>query len=187
MVGPIRQRHLQELRRAATALPGPKAAAPRLTQLPPAAGAGDGAAPEGPLDAAARTEIANLRRLVHHVLMTLSERVERTLGPALEKALRAWDQADAHVILDHDLKHRLALERRRLEEALGSPWPAVRAVAVEAILALRAACALVELFERRLSPLIRLRVRSPERELLPNGRPFLDLAPALAEAARGWS
>ncbi len=203
---PIRPRRLQELLRAATALPSApgsetpqsSTAASTLTQIAQlddgrgraAPGAPDGADAEAELDeettTAVRTQIATLRRLVHDVLVTLSTRVDAALAPALARAFQAWDRADDLTIMDVGLQDRLAEERWRLEAALGSPHRHVRAVALEAILTLRAACGLVELVERRLSPLIRLRVRSDERELLPGGRPFLDLGAALAEVAREW-
>ena len=61
------------------------------------------------------------------------------------------------------------------------------AVALEGLIALEAACGLTALTEGRLSALIRLRVRTREDDLLPEGRPFLDLGAALAEAATAWS
>jgi hypothetical protein len=60
-------------------------------------------------------------------------------------------------------------------------------VAIEGLLALELSAALIRLFERRLSALIRLRVHSGEDGLLHDGRPFLDLAAALRETARAWS
>jgi hypothetical protein len=63
----------------------------------------------------------------------------------------------------------------------------VAAVALEGLLALEAACGLTTLAERRLSSLIRLRLRGRERDILPAGRPFLDLGAAFAEAARAWT
>ena len=67
----------------------------------------------------------------------------------------------------------------------GSPAPR-RAVALEGLLAIDLAIALVRLFERRLAALLRLRLRSATPELLPEGRPFLDLGRALHEAAEAW-
>jgi hypothetical protein len=52
---------------------------------------------------------------------------------------------------------------------------------------LEAACGLTTLAERRLSSVIRLRLRSDDQELLPAGRPFLDLGAAISEAARVWA
>ncbi len=61
-----------------------------------------------------------------------------------------------------------------------------RAVALEGLLALDASVALVRLFERRLAPLLRLRLRSATPDVLPDGRPFLDLGQALHEVAEAW-
>ena len=78
----------------------------------------------------------------------------------------------------------LASTRHTLERAAVRPDP-VGAVALEGLLALEAARGLAALAEQRLSSLIRLRVRQTD-ELLPGGRPFLDLGAAIAEAARAW-
>jgi hypothetical protein len=63
---------------------------------------------------------------------------------------------------------------------------AQRAAALEGLLAVDTAVALVRVFERRLATLLRLRLRSATPDLLPGGRPFLDLAGALAELAEAW-
>ena len=109
------------------------------------------------------------------------------LSPALARAFSAWERADDLKSIDGEIAERLATARVRLQKALASPMPQIRAVGLEAVLALRGACGLVDLIERRLSPLIRLRVRSEHKDLLPDGRPFLDVGGALAEAAREWS
>ena len=54
------------------------------------------------------------------------------------------------------------------------------------MLAVDASVALVRLFERRLAALLRLRMRSVNPDVLPEGRPFLDLGHALHEAAEAW-
>ena len=61
-----------------------------------------------------------------------------------------------------------------------------RAIALEGLLAVDASVALVRLFERRLASLLRLRLRSATPDLLPEGRPFLDLGRALHEVAGAW-
>jgi hypothetical protein len=44
----------------------------------------------------------------------------------------------------------------------------------------------LSLLERRFAGVVRLRLRSERTELLVDGRPFLDVAAALSEAARAW-
>jgi hypothetical protein len=208
---------LQQLVRAAAALPGPKLDVALWHRLEPwgsvlSAPASDGGADEiapaaggaddaGELRAATRAEVARLRALVAGCLRMLAARVEATLGPALARARQSWDRVDDLVILDAPLVAALARARQQLEAALG-PEPAgggpagvdataagrnrpVVAAALEGLLALEAAEGLTTLCERRLSSLIRLRARIDE-DLLPGGRPFLDLGAALAEAAQRW-
>jgi len=63
---------------------------------------------------------------------------------------------------------------------------AARATGVEARLAIDAVTGLISLVERRFAGIVRLRLRSDAPELLIDGRPFLDVAAALSEAARAW-
>jgi hypothetical protein len=195
IVARIRNRHLNELARAAAALPGSKLDIPLWASLraidlgsPPAR---DAAAPglRSDLGPEVRAEIARLRALVAGCLQRLAEQIEYRLGPALEEAQRAWDQADSVSIVDVELGRQLAEARRQLGGAADGSrsTAAVAAVALEGLLALEAACGLTTLAERRLSSLIRLRLRGREREILPAGRPFLDLGAAFAEAARAWT
>ena len=155
----------------ATAQPTPEAAQP----------------PPTPITPALRAEIARLRTLVASCLRSLSKQLDKHFGPAIANARKAWEQADDLVVVDPPLAASIAETRRALHRAAHAPHPAVRAVAFECLLALDSACGLTGLAERRLSSLIRLRVRSDDPELLPEGRPFIDLARALAEAAREWS
>ncbi len=105
----------------------------------------------------------------------------------MHRAREAWDQADSLAVIDHALESDIAVLRRRLAAAAGPKTTlARRAVALEGLLAIDAAVALVRLFERRLAALLRLRLRSVTPELLPEGRPFLDLGRALHEAAEAW-
>ena len=137
-----------------------------------------------------RKEIATLRAMVASCLLRLSERVDEKLAAALAEARRAWDQADSVTIVDPDLGRALADARRKLGAAVASASSgsrALAAVALEGLLALEAACGLTTLAERRLSSVIRIRMRAPEQDLLPDGRPFLDLGAAFAEAARAWA
>jgi hypothetical protein len=136
-----------------------------------------------------RQEIAQLRALVAACLQRLAAQIDIKLAPALEEARRAWDQADNLTVVDAELGRMLADARRKLGAAADASRSsgAVAAVALEGLLALEAACGLTTLAERRLSSLIRLRLRGRERDLLPAGKPFLDLGSAFAEAARAWT
>jgi hypothetical protein len=128
-----------------------------------------------------------LRALVAACLKALARRIDEHLVPAIETARRAWESADSLVIVDHVLAASFSETRRALHRAANTAGPAVRAVAIEGILAVDAASGLAGLAERRLSSLIRLRLQGPESDLLPQGRPFIDLGRAIAEAAREWS
>ena len=57
---------------------------------------------------------------------------------------------------------------------------------LEASLGLDAAVGLAALLERRFAAILRLRLRSATPALTVDGRPFLDVAAALAEAGRRW-
>jgi hypothetical protein len=128
-----------------------------------------------------------LRRPVGMLLARLATRAELELAAAMRRAHEAWEQADSLAVIDHALESDIAVMRRRLAAAAGPKTTlARRAVALEGLLAIDAAVALVRLFERRLAGLLRLRLRSVTPELLPEGRPFLDLGRALHEAAEAW-
>jgi hypothetical protein len=158
----------------------------RLPETPPAFAEGPGTAAD---DVETRRDVLRLRADVHRCLAALAHGVEQTLPRALAQADRAWEQVDDMVVIDHRLGDAIADARLALERALAARTRVVRAVAAEGLLVLDAACGLVGLAERRLSSLIRLWVRSgrEKTDLLPGGRPFLDLGPALAEAARAWA
>jgi hypothetical protein len=181
-----------------------------LTRLPPSNAASGGGAPAGTapaassdpanppvttvpaaatsIDPAARAEIARVRGMVGTCLAALARTIDQHLGPAIENAHRAWEQVDDLAIVDTVLAANVTETRRALYRAATAPGqPALAAVGIEGLLALDAACGLTGLAERRLSSLIRLRVRSAEPALLPQGRPFLDLGRAIAEVAREWS
>jgi hypothetical protein len=188
IVARIRHRHLKELVRAAASLPGPKLDIPlwaSIRAIDLDAAPGDPPATVRP-DVA--REIAVLRGLVASCLQRLAQRIEEKLAAALAEARRAWDQADSVAIVDADLGRALADARRKLGAAAGAgpDQRALAAVALEGLLVLEAACGLTTLAERRLSSVIRLRLRSDDQELLPAGRPFLDLGAAISEAARVW-
>jgi hypothetical protein len=179
--GPIRHRHLNQLVRTAASLPGPRvdfAPWSRLAEL----GAVDPTERPGPAPTA-----PELRAVVGDCLSALSRRLEEVLPPALARARQHWDRIDDLTIVDEELAVALAEARRTLVAAATAGLPPERAVAFEGLLALDSARGLTHLAERGLASLIRLRVRGREDELLPEGRPFLDLGAALAEAARGWA
>ena len=115
----------------------------------------------------------------------ISLRNERAL-----RALRSLDEgniSEAYLSGDIDLEGEIMVMRRRLAAAAApAALAARRAVALEGLLAVDASVALTRLFERRFATLLRLRMRSNTPELLPDGRPFLDLGRALREAAEAW-
>lgn len=137
------------------------------------------------LDAGA-VDARALRERLGRFLDELSKRLEPALTAALQHAEVAWDAFDEIAVLDEGLEGEagaLAEEAAALER---DPELARRAVGTEVRIALESALGLLNLVERRLATLVRLRVQSGDRSLLPGGRPFLDVAAALAEAARGW-
>jgi hypothetical protein len=129
----------------------------------------------------------SLRPAIASLLGRMARRAEEALALSLKRATEAWEQADAFVVIDIDLEGEIMVMRRRLAAAAA---PAVlaarRAVALEGLLAVDASVALTRLFERRFATLLRLRMRSNTPELLPDGRPFLDLGRALREVAEAW-
>jgi hypothetical protein len=137
---------------------------------------------------------AVLRCRVGALLAALAARIEPALRECMERAMRAWDQVDNLTLVDASARaeaERLRRDWRRLHRAAidgrtAEPC-ADTAAALEALLTIDAALGLASLLERRMATLARLRLRSPDPNLLPDGRPFLDLAAALAEAARGWA
>jgi hypothetical protein len=129
----------------------------------------------------------DLRPAISALLARVARRAEPELLKALTQASVAWDQADAFTVIDEDVEAEIAATRRRLTASAGAAAPAARrAIALEGLLAIDASIALVRLFERRLAALLRLRLRSATPDLLPGGRPFLDLAGALHEVAEAW-
>jgi hypothetical protein len=131
---------------------------------------------------------AQLRREVAALLGRLARRVDDALAAALARAVWAWEQVDALTMIDAELEGQISSARRGLAGAAHATAPAAqRAVALEGLLAVDAAVALARLCERRMAALLRLRMRSPAAsELMPAGRPFLDLGAALHEAAEAW-
>lgn len=118
-----------------------------------------------------------LRRRTAALLGALAARLEPALLEGLRRAGHAWDQVDATTVLDDDLRGQVA--------ALEESWRGIGgAAALEGLLVLQVATALVSLVERRLATFVRLRRGG---ELLPGGRPFLDLPGALAEVAARWA
>ncbi len=129
---------------------------------------------------------ALLRARSAALLSALAERVTATLPAALERARLAWDQADAFSILDPELRTFAAELRRAAAAGAEAVDAEARVAALETRLLIDSAIGLVTLVERRFAALVRLRLRSETPELLVDGAPFLDVAAALAEAARRW-
>ena len=128
-----------------------------------------------------------LRPAIASLVARMARRADQALAASLKRATEAWDQADAFSVIDGDLEAEIAATRRRLTAGAAPSAPAPRrAVALEGLLAVEASVALVRVFERRLAALLRLRLRSTTPDLLPEGRPFLDLGRALHEVAEAW-
>ncbi len=176
---------LGRLVEAARRLPGDKRCEPRRwpVRMEPER---DGA-PEQACGPAALPDPLALRRGVGALLDELGRRLEPALLEALDRAASAWDQVDALTVLDRPLAATAAGLRRDAEALRASGDPAASAIGLLALLTVGAAVDLVALLERRLATLVRLRLRGGDRDLLPDGRPFLDLPAALREAARGWA
>ena len=134
----------------------------------------------GPVD------VALVRKRVADALAALATLTEPALTAAVRRARQAWDQADTMVVLEPPVLVELATLRRWLAVRAAAERSESAAAALEGLLAIDASVALIRLFERRLATLLRLQLRSGEPELLPQGRPFLDLARALGEAERAW-
>lgn len=174
-----------ELLTTVRGLPDGAPEAPSPPVLPPPARAAASVANES---------VASLRRRVRAQLSALAVRLDAQLPSALAASERAWESADDHALTDEDLRADFAETRRAVRAAAAQPPGPARAAALEAWLALESAWGLLELAERRLATLIRLRVRadgSPltdqPRNLLPDGRPFLDLGRALHQLARHFA
>jgi hypothetical protein len=134
-----------------------------------------------------RVKPDDLRPAVASLLDRLASRTEPALAACLQRAREEWDQADSLSVIDADVADEIAAVRRRLARgAAPAASPARRAIALEGLVILDASVALVRLFERRLAPLLRLRLRSATPDVLIDGRPFLDLGLALREVADAW-
>jgi len=169
-------------------LPGPKSAlyGPPLSEWPAPPPAPSDLDADAPAPASA-AETRAARSAVAACLRTLARRLDDVLPGAVASARQAWERVDALKILDQSVAAQIAEARGALLRQAAEGGPAARATALEGLVAVDTAWGLTRLFERRLSSLIRLRVRSGNGDLLPGGRPFLDLAAALHEAARAWS
>jgi hypothetical protein len=172
----MRSTSLQRLLEAARALPGDRDPVECRAPAPSSAPA----ATRAPRDPAA------LRAEVGAFLRDLAARTEPALHDALARAQNAWDQADAVSVVDDEMTARATTLKADWWTLAASGQPGARAAAVEGLLAIEAGLGLVALVERRLATLIRLHTAGGG-DLLPGGRPFLDVAAALHEAARGWA
>lgn len=168
---------------ATRALPGERRAGPQFDWLQALARPVDSGSRPAPCAATLRT----LRKRLSLLLSALAQRLQPALTEALRQASVAWDSFDTVAILDAGLRAEAQALVTAAIELERSPEPAQQAAGLELRIALTSALGLVHLCERRLATLVRLRVQSPQRSLLPGGRPFIDVAAALAEAARGWA
>ena len=136
--------------------------------------------------AAESVELSRFRARTAALLGALGQRVDDAVPAALHLAQTAWDQVDAFAILDDELRAETASLSLVADALAAADDTHERAAGLEARLAIDAAVGLVALVERRFASLLRLRLRSTNPELLVDGRPFLDVAAALAEASRRW-
>lgn len=139
-----------------------------------------------PTSAAVALTVPQLRSRTGALLAALAQRVEEAVPVALHLAQTAWDQVDAFAMLDDELRGETAALSLGADGLAASEDGVERAAGVEARLAIDAAVGLVALVERRFAALVRLRLRSETPDLLVDGRPFVDVAAALAEASRRW-
>lgn len=169
-----------------TALPGTPTVTPSLPALPRKT-AGPWRRDDVPAEAVPPPSAETIRRLVRTTLQRMAAQVEDRLPQALETASRAWERTGSMALLDDGTRELLLQTRAELRAAVSGDVPSEVALAVEGLWALRTAFAVITLLEARLPALIRMRARLSDREWLPQGRPFLDLAPALSEMARRWA
>jgi len=134
----------------------------------------------------ATLDAASLRGRAGAWLAALAARVDTVLPDALARATKAWDQADAFTVFDAALRDEAIALRRAAEALAAEDDGAQRAAGLESLLMIDASAGLVSLLERRFAAILRLRVRSATPSLMVDGRPFLDVAAALAEAGRRW-
>jgi hypothetical protein len=128
-----------------------------------------------------------LAEQVRDFLRYLAARLDHELPLALTRAVSAWDHFDAVCLLDGVAERSATELRLGCTHLLGSEDASLRARGIEIALTVDTASRLVRLIERRLAALVRLRSRASDDALLPEGRPFLDLAAALEETARLWA
>ncbi len=133
-----------------------------------------------------RLSASELRRRVGAWLNAVAGHVDAVLPVQLARAAQAWDQADDFALGDEQTRAEAARLRAAADALAAGDDAAARATGVEARLAIDAVTGLISLVERRFAGIVRLRLRSDAPELLIDGRPFLDVAAALSEAARAW-
>jgi hypothetical protein len=133
-----------------------------------------------------RLTASELRRRVGSWLSAIAGHVDAVLPTQLARAAQAWDQADDFALGDDETRAEASRLRAAADVLAAGDDAAARATGVEARLAIDAVTGLVALVERRFAGIVRLRLRSETTELLIDGRPFLDVAAALSEAARAW-
>ena len=173
-----------------TALPGAPTVTPALPPLPRRKTPWHASQVNGPVASEVTPTAEGIRRHVRNTLTRMANLVDERLPDALRSATWAWEQTGSMALLDDEALELLLLARQDLRYAVLMGEPPVVALATEGLWALRTAFAVISLLETRLPSLIRLRTRMEamnDRDLLPHGRPFLDLAPALHELARRWA
>jgi hypothetical protein len=161
---------------AARALPGEREVARVPLPAGLAGGLRPGAAPSEP----------ELRAHVRGLLDELAARLEPALQGALQQVDRAWDQVDALRVVDPRIDDAASALRHACQRALVAGDPSLAATATQALWTAEAALGLTQVLERRLATFVRLRLRAADPRLELAGRPFLDVARALSEAARAW-
>jgi hypothetical protein len=168
------------------ALPGERRDLCKIVSAPKAV---DGPAPSlAPAEAA---RLALLRRRTAHLLVELSKQVEKELGRALSHGQTRWDQVDALVLAPkpaHVLRKELEGDFRHFVQRTSDETREVASAAMrEALATLDTVFDLLHLCERRLATFVRLRLQQEDSRLMPDGRPFLDIARALAETAEAYT
>lgn len=182
--------HTRRLVAAATELP-PNAHAPggdeptlpraarRLASIDVGTLGEAGASASNDADANANLAIdlaVDLATAVPRWLEAIADRMAVTLSPTLATAERAWDQADHVRLLDGALRAEVGqlLTAARLASDTG--------LGLLCRLALDATLGWIDLFERRLATLLRLRMRQGA-PLIVDERPFLDVEPVVRQLA----
>ncbi len=132
-----------------------------------------------------------LRRRTAALLSSLSAQVEKELTRALSHGQTRWDQVDALVLAPaktHVNRKELEADWRAfVQKAPEATRDVARGAMREAVATLETVFDLLQLSERRLATFVRLRLQQSDDRLMPDGRPFLDLARALQDTAEAYT